>query len=80
MPTLRTPLKRKTRAHISQAAIDAWLAGDIWGLQDALGLFPWNHGVFPPEYSHAYCLPDEPEHDADFRGWPKMQGVSGAAY
>jgi hypothetical protein len=67
-------VKRKSniRKHsqISDEAIAAWQSGDVWGLQAALGLKPWHHGVLPPEYASGYCLPDEPDHgDLSARGW-----------
>jgi hypothetical protein len=74
MPTLRTPLKRKLRGHISQAAVDAWLAGDTRGLQAALGLGPWQHSPLPWAYAYGYGLPDEPDDaDASARGWGKCK-------
>jgi hypothetical protein len=70
MPTLRTPLKRKTKGHISQSAVDAWLAGDTKALKESLGLGPWEHSPLPPEYAIGYALPEAP---TEGRGWAKCK-------
>jgi hypothetical protein len=70
MATLRTPLKRKVRGHLTQAAVDAWLAGDVKALKAALGLWPWEHSPLSPEFTVGYALPEIP---TEGRGWAKCK-------
>jgi hypothetical protein len=70
MATLRTPLKRKVRGHLTQAAVDAWLAGDVKALKAALGLGPWEHSPLPSDYAIGYALPEAP---TEGRGWAKCK-------
>jgi hypothetical protein len=74
MVSKRTPINRGTRTHLTQEAVDAWLAGDVWGLQNALNLKPWHHGVLPPDYAIGYALPEEPDGgDESARGWARCK-------
>lgn len=41
MPTKRKRIGRKVAARITPEAIEAWRAGDVWGLHRALALRPW---------------------------------------
>ena len=61
MPTLRTPLKRRTHTHINQAAIDAWKVGDEDALHAALGITPglaFKCTPLPGEIFHFGATPD----------------------
>jgi hypothetical protein len=65
MPTNRTYRKRQSRAHVSQAAIDACEAGDMWALHRALDLPPWHLSPLPVAFADGYGLPDEPNLESD---------------
>jgi hypothetical protein len=70
MASKRTPIGRGARAHISQEATAAWLAGDVQALKAALNLGPWEHSPLPYDYTFGFGLPDEP---TEGRGWAKCK-------
>jgi hypothetical protein len=65
MPTNRTYKKREARAHIPQAAIDAWRKADLWALHRALDLPPWHLSPLPLALCSGYGLPDKPNLKSD---------------
>jgi hypothetical protein len=70
MASKRTPIGRGARAHISQEAADAWLAGDARALKEALGMGIWEHSPLPYDFTFGFGLPDEP---TEGRGWAKAK-------
>jgi hypothetical protein len=67
----------------NQAAIDAWHAGDLWGLHAACGLAPWEFSPLPYSHIGAYGLPaSEPEdpQTAMDQSWPKIKVIQDELY
>jgi hypothetical protein len=79
MPTRRTPLRRQaTQRVIPQAAIEAWMTGQRHDCDKALGIRPWEYGVFPCD------LPDEQPDDNTglciVESWPRIKALQDELY
>jgi hypothetical protein len=66
----------------SQAAIDAWHAGDLWALHAACGLAPWEFSPLPENfgtYGLPESAPDNPETAMDL-SWEKVRHIQEQLY
>jgi len=66
----------------SQAALDAWHAGNMWELRRACGLAPWEFSPLPESFD-AYGLPEQapaaPETCMDL-SWGKVRHIQQELY
>lgn len=80
MPKRTSTIAKKFKP--SQAALDAWHAGDLWALHAACGLAPWEFSPLPDSFG-AYGLParapDNPETAMDF-SWGKVRHIQQEVY
>jgi hypothetical protein len=78
MPTNRRQKRHDARVQISQAAMDAWRAGDRRALHHACGLTPWEFSPLP------WDLPKEhPGRDSDLcmdQSWDKVRAIQVQLY
>ena len=91
MPSNRTPIRRKTNAHISPEVIAAWKRADFMALHRLLNLKPWQSSPLPLEITRlgvGEALDPEDHHYRDdlkilalqrellaLAGWPNCEAI-----